>query len=362
MAKISNLECRTFSSISDIEPAAWDACAGRHPFVQHAFFLALETSGALGLHRGVIPRYIVISNAAEGVMACAPAMLKWGNKREFGPEYKWLELAVLNKCFVWPKLQVDVAFFPVMGPKLLVRQDLPRVELESIILRRMKQLSQRPEGNGMFNIMHVEDEFAARCKTAGALISWEWHSMWNNPGYEDYEQYLLQLTSSKRYQLRKEQKIARSHGLDYKIIKGTNLTSHLIDKYYEGHRRVCAQYGGEPWLPLATYQTIAKEFSSEILLMGYFDGDQYVAGTLNLHAGDVLYALQWSEIRKFERVVFDLICHRPIEYAISMGIKRVDTGLDANHKRKREWETVAVANVHWIFNDRIKEIASKTIK
>lgn len=353
------LECRMLSSIHEIDSAAWDACSGNHPFVKHAFFSALETSGACGPDRGVLTRYIVLTHAKQGIVACAPAMLKWGNKREFGPEIQWLKTAVQDKCFAWPKLQVDVPFFPVMGPKLLVRPDMPRIPLEAALLRTLKQLSQQPGANGMFNLMHVDDDLAARCKASGALVSCEWHAMWHNPGYESYEQYLLQLPPQKRYQFRKEQKKARNHGLSYRVIHGTDMTDDLLADYYEGHRRVCAQYGGQPWLPFQTYQTLVKNLGNSALLLGYFDGPQFVAGGLKLLEDGVLYALQWSEMHKLDRVVFDLICHRPIEYAISQGLKRVDSGLDAQHKRLRDWQSVAVQNVHWFFNAPLESLAMK---
>lgn len=357
-----SIECRVLQSISEIAPAAWDACAGSHPFVQHAFFSALETSGACGLHRGVVPRYVVLTDRTHGLVACAPAMLKWGNKREFGPEIQWLRAAAEDKCFAWPKLQVDVPFFPVMGPKLLVRPDMPRAALETTLLRTLKQLCDQPGANGMFNLMHVDDELAAQCKASGALVSCEWHSMWHNPGYENYEQYWQQLTPEKRNQFRREQKKARSHGLNFKVLKGTEISDEVLADYYEGHRKVCARYGGQPWLPASTYQAIVQFLSHQVLLMAYFDGEQFIAGGMKLREAAVMYSLQWSEMHKLDRVVFDVICHRPIEYAISQGIQRIDSGLDAAHKRYRGWQSVPVQNVHWIFNEDLKKMALEFTK
>lgn len=93
--------------------------------------------------------------------------------------------------------------------------------------------------------------------------------------------------------------------------------------------------------------------------MAYFDGAQFVAGGLKLREAAVMYSLQWSEMQKLDRVVFDVICHRPIEYAISQGIQRIDSGLDAAHKRHRGWQSVPVQNVHWFFNDDLKNMALK---
>ena len=62
-------ELRVVDTIEAVAPEAWDACAAGHPFVQHAFLKALEISGALGIERGVLPRYVLLMDAMHGLVA-----------------------------------------------------------------------------------------------------------------------------------------------------------------------------------------------------------------------------------------------------------------------------------------------------
>lgn len=351
------LDCRVIASIQDVAPADWNRCAGAHPFVQHAFLRGLETSGALGMDRGVVPRHVLLVDPVQGLVACAPAMLKWGNKREFGPEIKWLKAGIDTGCFSWPKFQVGIPFFPVMGPKLLVRPDQPQAVLQKTLLQALGRLGHRQDGHGMFNVMHIDHQQALLCQDAGALLSSETHAMWTNPGYAEYADYVMALPGRRRYQLRKEQRKAAAHGLRFQVLRGKEITDAILADYYEGHRRVCGRHGGQPWLPAQTYATMHATFGQDCWLAGYFDGQCLVAGSLKIQQDRVLYALQWSELHTLEGIALDLICHRPIEYAIAHGLQRLDSGLDAAHKRYRNWQSTPVFHAHWFQDDALKALA-----
>lgn len=246
------LELRVVSTIDAVAPQAWEACAAGHPLAQHAFLKALEASGALGPERGVVPRYVVLTDATHGLVACAPAMLKWGSLCEFGPEIRWLKAGVAAGCFAWPKFQVGVTFFPVMGPKLLVRSGLSADPLRAALIKGLLRLGQREDRQSVFDVLHIYEATARHCQAQGALVAGEWHSMWTNTGFADWEDYVARLPERKRYQLRKERRQAESHGLTLKVLRWRELTDEVLADYHEGQRRVCERYGGRPWLPPPT--------------------------------------------------------------------------------------------------------------
>lgn len=327
--------------------------------MQHAFLAALETSGALGRQRGVVPRHALLNDSVHGLVACAPAMLKWGTLREHGPEIRWLQAGLEAGCFAWPKFQVGVPFFPVLGTKLLVRAGLPQAPLRAALLRGLYQLGQREDRKSVFNLMHIDAATAGFCKARGALVSAEQHSMWTNAGYADLAEYLASLTERKRYDFRKQRRRAESHGMAFKVLRGRELTDTVLADYYTGHCRVCERYRVRPWLPADIYAALAAGLPETAILMGYFDGPRFVAGSMKLHAQAerTVYALQWSETTKLDGVALDLICQRPIDYALAHGVRKLDSGLAATHKAQRGWQTTPVYNAHWFYNDPLKALA-----
>ncbi|PWK54908.1 GNAT family N-acetyltransferase [Roseicyclus mahoneyensis] len=355
------LELRVINTIEAVDADAWDACAAGHPFVQHAFLKALETSGALGADRGVLPRHILLMDATHGLVACAPAMLKWGTLREYGPEVHWLRAGLDAGFFKWPKFQVGVPFFPVTGRKLLVRRGFAETPLRAALIKGLLQLGQRAEQQSVLNILHIDNATARLCQGQGALVAGERHSMWTNTGFNDWADYVAQLHKRKRYQLHKERRQAEAHGLAFRVLKSFELTDEILTDYYEGHRRVCERYGGTPWLPAPIYEAIARLMPLDALLMGYFDGARFVAGNLQLCAAaeQTLYILQASEMTKLDSMQLDLICYRPIEYALEHGIGKLDSGLVAKHKQHRGWQSAPVYHAHWFFNDELKALAQQ---
>ena len=357
------LKLQVVDTIDAVAPEAWDACAAGHLFVQHAFLKALESSGAIGPERGVLPRHVLIMDATDRVVACAPAMLKWGTVREYGPEIHWLRAGLAAGCFVWPKFQVGVPFFPTMGPKLLVRKGLAEAPLLAALVQVLRQLRSGDKQKTVSNILHIDKATAKLVQAQGALVANEWHSMWTNAGFADWADYVARLNKRKRYQLLKERRQAESHGLTFKVLKGSELTDEVLADYYEGHRRVCERYGGKPWLPGRMYEVIPRILPEAARIMGYFDGSRFIAGNMQLHAAAerTLYLLQSSEMTKLNSVQLDLICYRPIEYALEHGIAKLDSGLAAQHKQHRGWQNIPVYHAHWFHNDELKILAQKQL-
>lgn len=357
------LRFKLIESIQSVPAEDWNACAGDHPFVQHAFLRALEVSGALGPQRGVLPRYALLYDAMDGLVACAPAMLMWGSVREYGPEIRWLKAGLQANQFAWPKFQVGLPFFPVRGPKLLVRPDQPAQRLREALTQILIQIGQREDKKSVFNMLHIDKPAAVDCRAQGALLTSERHSMWFNPGFASREVYLASQSKHARENFRRDRRLAQSHGLEFKTLRGHELSAEVLADYHEGHRRVCERYAMKPWLPATAYLAIAQALPEMALLMGYFKGERLVAGVMSLlgKTDQTLYCLQWSEMEKLDGIAMDLICHRPIDHAIEHRLTQLDSGLAAPHKQHRGWQTVPVYHAHWFYTDELKAQAKLVV-
>ena len=85
------IEILSVSSLAEIEPTDWDACAcpettdgGRpdDPFTTYAFLKALEDSGSVHPSNGWQPHYLVAKSEGQ-VIACAPLYGKSHSQGEF---------------------------------------------------------------------------------------------------------------------------------------------------------------------------------------------------------------------------------------------------------------------------------------
>lgn len=348
-------------SICEIDEAQWDACAGDRPVVRHAFFRALENAGCFGLNRGVLARYVLLRESGGRLVACAPAMLKWGNKREYGPEIQWLKAGLADGCFAWPKLQVGSPFYPMMGPKLLIHPDGPAPALRAALIKLLLQLGRRNKSVGAFNLSHIDEETAQECVNLGALVSHETRSGWHNPGCATFLDYVSQLPHRKRRTMLRERQAVALMKLDHRVLKGDQMTPELIHDYYEGFTRVCNRYGGKPWIPEEMFVQLCRQMPEAVTVIAAFQNEKFVAGVFCLQDSDTLYADTWSAMDILPALCFDYVCYRPIEYAFTHGLQTVDAGPVGLHKRYRGYTSEPVYHAHWFYNHELKSLASQVL-
>ena len=355
------LQLAIAGSIDEIDAAGWDACAGGDALVSHAFFRALERSGAVGPGRRIQPQYVQICDAQGTLLAGAPAMLRAGTLAEYGPEHRWLKAGIAEGCFAWPKFQVGLPLYAVRGPKLLVRPGAPRETLRVLLIQGLKRLAVQRYGRPGMNLMHIDAELAAQLGGDGWLLSHELHAFWRNPGCADFAAWLGTLPHRKRYTIRRERRLFAELGLDIRLIPGDRISQRLLDAYYAGHQRVCLRFGNRPWLPPETLRCLVEEMPQAVRLLAAFDGGRYIAGAFWIVAGDALVLRTWSAFDERPGLCFELNCHRPIEFALENGLKYVDAGLTAAYKPQRGYADEAVASAHWFADPQLRRLAEREL-
>lgn len=344
------------TSIAEVDAADWNRCAGACPYLQHAFFLALERTGSVGPELGVAPRYLVLRSPAGEMLACAPAMLKSGTWREYGPEHLWLRAAVEAGWPVWPKLQVGIPLHPVAGPKLLVPPGSPAAPLQAALVNVLREIAGRL-GVMAVNVMQVEAGVAAELERGGALVTRELRSIWHNPGHASFDEYLATLPARKRRQALVEGRRFRRLGLEVRALHGHEITPPLVRDFYEGFRLVCTRHGSVPWLPEAMFHELVAVMPEAVVLEAACDGGRFVAGSFGLRDGYTLYRLPWGAMTAARDLALDLICHRPKAYAIEHGLRRIDAGVAAPHKTCRGYAEEPAFNAHWFLDERLRALA-----
>lgn len=345
-------------SIAEVDQAEWNQLSRGYAVLRHEFLLVLETSGVVGAERGVKPVYLTVRDAQGVLRAAAPAMVKVNTIGEAGPEWRWLRAAEQLGWSVMPKWQVDVAFMPVMTPKLLTDGSRDSDDLRKTLLALMHQKALlRPQGGG-FSVLRIIPEEAAMLQSLGFLISHEVHSRWHNPGHPSYEAYIRALPERKRYQVRKERRAASRTGLEFRFLTGKDVTGAVWDDFYEGHLRVCQRHRVRPWMTSQFFHQVAIAMPEAVVLLGAFKGTQYVAGIFCLLDRDSLCMRNWSVLGDASQITFELLCHLPIEWAISNGITTLESGLAAVHKTHRGFTTEMVPNAHWIPDERLRQLAA----
>src|SRR6187551_3695048 len=91
-----------------------------NPFLDHAFFLALEQSGCATGRTGWQPQHLTINGPEGKPIGLMPLFLKSHSMGEYVFDHGWANALERAGGSYYPKLQCSVPFTPATAPKLLV--------------------------------------------------------------------------------------------------------------------------------------------------------------------------------------------------------------------------------------------------
>src|SRR5690606_34011673 len=132
-------------STASIPAAVWNSLVPStdgvtdNPFLDHAFFLALEESRCATSRTGWQPQHILLSNEADEPLGLMPLFLKSHSMGEYVFDHGWANALERAGGSYYPKLQRSVPFTPATAPKLLVPGAKP--EIKASLLAAAQQLA-----------------------------------------------------------------------------------------------------------------------------------------------------------------------------------------------------------------------------
>lgn len=337
------------ASTAEIPAAVWNALApgsqGRpdNPFLDHAFFLALEQSGCATRKTGWQPQHILISDRTGTPLGLMPLFLKSHSMGEYVFDHGWADAFQRAGGRYYPKLQGSVPFTPVTGPKLWSPDEAVRAAL----LDTATQLAERLGASSVHATFVPEDE-EALARDKGWLYRHDTQFHWHNRGYRSFEDYLETMTSRHRKVTRRERKDALATGLTVKWLSGPELTEAAWDAFFEFYEDTGGRKWGQPYLNRKFFSLLGEAMGESVVLMMAYDGAEPIAGALNLRSKDTLYGRNWGAVRQVPFLHFELCYYQAIDYAIAHGLATVEAGAQGEHKLARGYEPTLTRSVHWI--------------
>lgn len=339
----SYITARTLSGVADVPRAQWDACAGTaNPFVSHDFLSALEESGSVGPGTGWQPVPILIDAADGTPAAIVPAYAKDHSQGEYVFDHSWADAWMRAGGRYYPKVQIAVPFSPVPGPRLLLRDDA----LAPAALAAAQALTD----NNRLSSAHatfVSAEQVPMFERAGWLIREDSQFHWTNRGYSSFEDFLAELSSRRRKDIRKERAKA-VEGLDILHLTGSALTEAHWDIFWRFYQDTGARKWGQPYLTRSFFSLLGERMADKVMLILAMENGRAIAGALNLIGADTLYGRYWGCTREVPFLHFELCYYQAIDIAIALGLQRVEAGAQGGHKLARGYEPVATWSAHYI--------------
>ena len=353
------------AAIKSIDPAQWDLCAGDdNPFVSHAFLSAVEDSGSASPKTGWLPRHATLHDERGRLLAAAPMYAKAHSYGEYVFDHGWAAAFERAGGSYYPKLQVASPFSPVPGPRLLLRPDIPPAERGGV-MRAMADALRQACTEMQLSSVHVtfcNTEEYEQLGEAGWLqrIGTQFH--WENAGYGTFEDFLASLSSRKRKSVRRERRDANQCGLEYRTLRGSEITRAHWKAFYRFYTSTVDRKWGSAYLSDRFFPLLSERLGDRVVLMLAEHEGRPVAGALNLLGRDTLYGRNWGCIGDWPFLHFELCYYRAIEFAIENGLARVEAGAQGEHKIQRGYLPKPTYSAHWIAHSGLRHAVAAFVE
>jgi predicted N-acyltransferase len=334
---------RLVGSAKDIGAARWNRCANPeglaepHPFTTYDFFAALEESGSACAQTGWQPCHLLTD---DGLM---PLYLKGHSQGEYVFDHAWADALERAGGDYYPKLQCSVPFTPVTGPRLLAKTGAAKSELLALAAGAVQQIG----ASSMHITFLPQDEWALAGET-GFLRRTGQQFHWENPGYESFEQFLGELASAKRKNLRKERQSVRDSGITFDWLSGSDITEAHWDRFFEFYMDTGGRKWGTPYLTRDFFSRLGDSLRGQTLLIMAKRNGKHIAGALNLFGEGVLFGRNWGAVDYVPFLHFETCYYQAIDFAIARKLKRVEAGAQGEHKLLRGYLPVPTYSAHVI--------------
>jgi hypothetical protein len=334
---------RLVTSAAEVGRARWNAFANPHalaephPFTTYEFFAALEDSGSATRQTGWQPAHLV---TADGLM---PLYLKSHSHGEYVFDHAWAEALERAGGDYYPKLQCAVPFTPVTGRRLLTASDKARETLLKTAASAVKQIG----ASSLHMTFPTREEWQAAGE-AGFLLRTGQQFHWENRGYASFDQFLGELSSAKRKNLRKERASVREAGVEFDWLTATDITEAHWDQFFAFYTDTGGRKWGTPYLTRDFFSRLGGSLSHQTLLVMAKSGGRYIAGALNLFGEGTLFGRNWGAIEYVPFLHFETCYYQAIDFAIARGLKKVEAGAQGEHKLLRGYLPVETYSAHLI--------------
>ncbi|KAL0335306.1 UNVERIFIED_CONTAM: hypothetical protein Sradi_4742500, partial [Sesamum radiatum] len=298
--KQKKLSVSVVSSISEVSPDEWDACSldssgpeKFNPFLTHGFLSSLEESGSAVKETGWVPQHIIARDDCNKVLGVIPLYLKSHSYGEYVFDHSWADAYHTYGSRYYPKLQCCVPFTPVTGPRILVRNTNYRDQVFDILVSALVALAIKFQVSSLHITFPSANEWG-KLKEKGFLqrIGMQYH--WKNRDYRSFDEFLMDMKQSKRKNIRQERKKISAQNLTMKRLRGYEIKAKHWDMFYKFYRNTTDNKWGTAYLTRDFFHNMASKMGDQVLLVTAEDGDELVAGALNLIGGDTLYGRLWD--------------------------------------------------------------------
>jgi predicted N-acyltransferase len=347
-------DTRIISDFSTIDERDWEQLGHEdNPFLSRAFLHALEASGSVNPATGWQAHHLAIFQDGQ-LAAFAPTYAKTHSHGEFVFDWAWADAYARNGLNYYPKLLTAIPYSPVSGPRLLSRNSKAGSKaLRQMLLELAKDECRRLDYSSWHcNFTTGPDEIVL--EPADLLKRRDLQFHWFNRGYRSFDEFLQQLRSRKRKNIRRERRQVQEAGIQFEWKTGRELTAGDLDFLYRCYCNTFRAHGNHAALRPEFFRMLAAGLGDRMHMSIASRQETPVAMGMFLSGGGRLYGRYWGCIDEIPGLHFETAYYQGIEYCIEHGIDVFESGAQGEHKISRGFVPAKTASYHLIRHEAFR--------
>lgn len=345
-------------SITEIDKNQYNRIADReNPFLEYEFLEAMELSGCVGKGTSWIPEHIVLSDNRK-IIGALTFYVRFDSYGEYIFDWEWAQAFENAGLQYFPKAVVAIPFTPANGMRILVDPDYPFEEIALVMVNCLIGFCKKERISSIHFLFLTEKE-QRFLEKLGFLTRKTHQYHWKNRGYNSFDDFLNDMRSNRKKQIRKERRQLRELGLNVSIVERGDIKRQHIDAIWEFYSDTTSRKWGRPYLNRQFFNLMFENFRHRLVLVLAQDGEGAVGGTFNVVKNNRLFGRYWGSVRDYKNLHFECCYYKLIDYSIANKIETFEAGAQGEHKFLRGFVTVPTYSSHFIINREASEAIKK---
>ncbi len=332
-------------NLDEIPAEAWNILvADNNPLVRHEFLAAMEHHGCVGESFGWLPRHIAI-HEGDKLVAAMPLYEKHNSYGEFVFDHAWAEAWQRAGIRYFPKLVSAVPYTPAAGQRLLC-QPGKEATYWPLLQQTATELAAEIGASGIHCLFPDADEQDFLQQQWLARHDCQFH--WHNHDYASFDDFLEQLKSKKRKNIRQERRKVTETGVTFRVLNGETASESDWRSFANFYDRTFEEKWGTATFNFNFFTEVAKKLPKNIVLVLADLEGECIAGALMYCSDTTLYGRHWGCTEQIENLHFETCYYQGIDYCIEHGLKLFEPGAQGEHKIARGFLPTLTRSAHWL--------------
>ena len=340
------------SSFKNINQKEWNDLTKSNPFLRLEFFQSLEASKSIGEGTGWHPFPAIVIDQGS-LVGASPIFLKEHSYGEYVFDWSWAEAYQKYGKNYYPKIASCIPFTPATGPRIF-GLDLSIKKNIVVQIEELAYENKMSSSHILFCNESEKDIFGDPKWMLREGVQFKWF----NKNYNNFAEFLSQLSHDKRKKIKQERKKIHDLGLKIKKIKGPEISESDLDFFYACYCNTYQDHHSHPYLTRIFFSLIKESMPENLLLILAYEGDLPVAASFFIYDDKNLYGRYWGSKSFYPGLHFELSYYQGQEFCIENRIVSFEGGAQGEHKLARGFEPFNTFSFHRIFDEKF-ELAIK---